>query len=158
MSSSRKTQTLRLNQWSSSDIPKRDDFNYDNNVLETTYVDHISENGMHTSFSEKAIWNTPYIIETYFGDGQSQKTITLNCDFDPRWGIVFAVAHTPSQNDYDNKADYNYFTLFSAAGSQVGVSVIGKKLIAQQSSIPFSKTEYKNFNENGTTYVVIAFR
>ncbi len=158
MSSTNKTQNYGLNSWISSDIPKREDFNTDNAIIDSALAEHCADSMAHTNSSEKNIWNNPYHIQTYFGSGSSSRTLALNCDFTPTWGIVFAVNYTPSVTDISNKANYNYFAVFTSSGSNTGVTLSGKSLKLVQSSTAVLGSEYRNFNQNGVTYLCIMFR
>lgn len=158
MSSTNKTQNYGLNSWIGSDIPKREDFNTDNVIIDSVLAEHCDDSMAHTSSSEKNVWNNPYHIQTYFGNGSSSRTLALNCDFTPTWGIVFAVNYTPAVTDISNKANYNYFALFTSSGSNTGVTLSDKSLKLVQSSTAVLGNEYRNFNQNGVTYLCIMFR
>lgn len=158
MSSTNKTENYGLNSWISSDIPKREDFNTDNVIIDNALANHCSDAVAHTSNAEKQAWSNPYYIQTYFGNGSSSRTLALNCDFTPVWGIVFAVNYTPSVTDISNEANYNYFAVFTASGSNTGVTLSGKSLKLVQSSTAVLGNEYRNFNQNGVTYLCIMFR
>lgn len=158
MSSTNKTKNLKLNSWLGADIPKREDFNSDNNILDNIIYTHNSNTNLHTSSSEKAVWNEPYYITTYTGNGSSSRTVSIGSSFTPTWGIVFRTSSPPSVIDIQNEANYNYFALFSNLGSESGVTLSGKNLSVMQSSTAVIGNEYRNFNENGKTYVIIAFR
>lgn len=158
MSSSSKTENLRLNNWSGSDIPKREDFNMDNSIIDSVLGSHIEDTAVHITNEERTKWNSHYYIGTYVGNNSSSRNITLGCSFEPSWGIVFAVGTMPSINDYTNRANYNYFGIVSLNGSTIGLSLSGRQLTAVQSTTAVSGTEYRNFNEGGNTYVYIVFR
>ena len=158
MSSTNKTENLQLNSWIGADIPSREDFNRDNALIDTAVGAHTADTDIHTSPAEKTVWNSPYYISSYFGNGNSSRNITLDCDFTPSWGIVFAVASTPGVSDFTNKAHYNYFAMISTLGSNVGVVLNNKQIKVIQSSTAVLGNEYRSFNENGTTYVYIVFR
>ena len=158
LSSTNKTEKLNLNNWSGSDIPKREDFNYDNSTLDSVLGGHIEDEIVHITSTERSKWNQPYYMGTYVGNGSNSRNITLNCNFNPSWGIIFAVNLLPHLNDYNNKADYNYFGLVSSNGSTIGVSLNNKTLTVVQSATPVSGVEYRSYNENGTIYVYIMFR
>ncbi|MFR5875362.1 MAG: hypothetical protein ACLUFN_02605 [Eubacterium sp.] len=158
MSSTNKTSLLKLNSWIGSDIPQREDFNNDNQIIDDVISSHLSDSNLHTSASEKNIWNTPYAITTYYGNGSSSRTLALSTNFNPTWGIIFAVGRPIQIVDVDNQADYNYCGIFSTRGSTTGVSIVGKNVQLVQSSSALFGNEYRSFNENGVTYVCIAFR
>lgn len=158
MSSTNKTPSLKLNSWVGSDVPQRSDFNNDNKILDEVLSSHLTDSLLHTSSDEKTVWNNPYVITNYYGNGSSSRTITFSTDFSPRWGIVFAVGKPLQVVDVDNKADYNYSGIFSTYGSSMGLTLTDKTLKVVQSSSALFSTEYRSFNENGVTYVCILFR
>ena len=147
-----------LNSWLGTDKPKREDFNYDNSVIDNAVYSHTSDSAVHTSAAEKQIWNSPYFISTYSGNGNTSRTVETGCGFVPSFGMVFAAGRMPMMNDYANESHYNYFALFSQRGSVNGVSLNGADLNVVQSPTAVFGTEYRNFNENGITYVYILFR
>ncbi len=158
MSSTSKTPHYNLNQWIGTDIPKMEDFNRDNALMDSTVYTHHANASIHTSDTERSKWNNPYYMTTYFGNGSSSRTITLSCDFEPSWGIIFAVGKLPSVTDFPNESDYNYFGLVSANGTTLGLGLSANRLTVLQNATPILGHEYRNFNENGVTYVVIMFR
>lgn len=158
MSSTNKTTNLQLNNWIGSDVPKREDFNRDNSIIDNAIGEHHADTYIHTNLSEKNIWNTPHYIATYLGNGEATRTITMGCDFSPSWGIVYAVNMPNGLTDFTNKAHYNYVAFVSKKGSMSGAAVSGKNLKVFQSSTAVMNTEYRSFNETGVTYVYIMFR
>lgn len=158
MSSTNKTTYLRLNSWIGADKPQREDFNRDNSILDNAIKGHHTDSAIHITDDERTSWNTPYEIGTYFGNGSSSRTITLNCDFTPRFGIIFALNSPPGVSDFNNAGHYNYFGLVSTNGCSTGVSLNGKTLTVTQSSVPVLTSEYRSFNESGTTYIYVMFR
>ncbi|MBR0412091.1 MAG: hypothetical protein IJI47_00795 [Eubacterium sp.] len=158
MSSTNKTPYLELNSWVGSDIPKREDFNEDNNIIDSTVGTHIANTTAHTSSADKAKINTPFVVVPYTGNGSSSREITITNDFSPKWGMVFKVSYTPSIMDIDNRTEYNYFGVFTPSGSNIGLSLSGKKLTVQQSATSVLGNEIRSYNENGSSYIIIAFR
>lgn len=158
MSSTSKTEHYRLNSWIGTDIPKMEDFNYDNQMIDSAMYSHQSDNTLHISEAERSVWNTPYQITTYYGNGSSSRVINLTSDFTPSWGIVFAAGKLTDVTDFNNKSDYNYFGMVAQKGSMNGLTLSAKKLTVTQSATAVFDSEYKNFNENGVTYICIMFR
>ena len=158
MSSSERTQGLHLNKWLGSDIPERMDFVTDNILIDTAVSTHRNNDDIHVSIYEKTKWNAPYYIGTYAGNGASSRTVDLGCGFEPKWGIIFPVNKMPGISDFSNEAHYNYFALISTRGSTAGVTLSGSSITVIQSPIAVSGNEYRSFNENGITYIYIAFR
>ncbi|MBQ9517429.1 MAG: hypothetical protein IJR60_05075 [Eubacterium sp.] len=158
MSSTNKTPYLELNNWVGSDIPKRTDFNEDNNIIDLAISRHVEDTDAHTTTAEKSKINQPFVVVPYTGNGSSSRQITITNDFEPKWGIVFKVSYTPSIMDIDNRTEYNYFGVFTNVGSNIGLSLSGKKLTVQQSATSVLGNEIRSYNENGSAYVIIAFR
>ena len=158
MSSTNKTAHLGLNSWLGSDKPQREDFNRDNSLIDNAVSTHTADASIHILPAERDRWDTPFAIGTYFGNGSNVRTVTLECDFDPTWGIVFAASKVPDLADFTNKAQYHYFALFTDRGSMSGTQLSGKTLTVNQSAVAVFGNEYRSFNENGATYVYIVFR
>lgn len=53
MSSTQKTDYLSLNQWVTTDIPTRTDFNYDNEMIDTAINNHCSDDNIHVAQAER---------------------------------------------------------------------------------------------------------
>lgn len=158
LSSTNKTPYLRLSSWLGSDIPNRVDFNNDNNIVDSALGTHLEDEDIHVSAQEKAVWNQPYHISTYIGNGNSTRSLNLDCPFNPTWGIIFRLNAPVQTIDINNEADNNYFAIFTKNGSQAGVSLNNKSLTLMQSTAPIFGMEYRTYNEMGASYFVIAFR
>lgn len=158
MSSTNKTANLGLNNWLGSDIPKREDFNSDNVIIDRTISEHLKDSNVHITQEDKTSWNSPYVITSYYGNNSSSRTVNLNIPFEPSWGIIIPSNGPLSIVDCDNNAHYNYFAIVSNRGSTIGATLSGKSLKVLQSSTAVSNTEFRNLNENGVTYICIMFR
>jgi len=158
MSSTNKTPYLGLNDWLGSDVPQRADFNSDNALVDSALGQHLEDSDIHTTAADKTKWNSPYYIMSYTGNGQSSRSMTLGCSFNPTWGMIYKINMTPQAIDISNEANYNYFAVFSKNGSEAGVSLSGKTLNLTQTTQEVIGIEYRALNDNGSTYVVIAFR
>ena len=55
MGSAQKTDFLSLNKWISTDIPKREDFNYDNATIDNAIKEHTNDMSKHISQSERSV-------------------------------------------------------------------------------------------------------
>lgn len=157
MSSSRKTNFLKLNMWQGSDIPEMLDFNTDNVIIDNLLGLHLRNGEMHITEEERNSWNNPYSIITYAGDGLASRNIALSLDFTPKWGIIFGVNKTPAVTDFDNTSNYNYFAVVTNRGSMQGASLNGKTLTVSSSPVAVLGNEHRNMNEAGVNYVCIFF-
>lgn len=158
MSSTNKTTNYQLNSWVGSDIPQREDFNSDNEIIDNVLSTHLSDSNIHTTAKEKKVWNSPCTTITYYGDGSSSRVIALQTDYNPSWGLIFAIGKPLQICDFDNKASYSYGGFFSNRGCSMGISLSAKNLGLTQSSSAMYDYEYRSLNEKGVTYIVVAFR
>ena len=158
MSSTEKTSFLKLNVWSSTDIPKRVDFNTDNSRIDTAFQEHVDDGEKHVSSSERETWNLPYYVGFYYGDGALQKTINTNCPFEPNFGIIFAGGMPPSVTDFSGKTKYNYFGFLSKRASTSGLTLSGKQITISTSGGAVVNGEYISLNNMGSTYCYLLFR
>jgi len=88
MSSTNKTPNFNLNKWIGADIPKRLDFNYDNEIIDDICGTHIADTNIHITSEERTLWTTQCVQGTYFGSGGTQNEIILG--FQPKAVIVFS--------------------------------------------------------------------
>lgn len=158
MSSTNKTSNLELNQWLGSDAPQMSDFNKDNAIVDAVISEHKTDAVAHVTSDERIVWNNPYYIQSFYGDGKSSRTLTAQCSFTPSWGIIFSASYPGSVSDFANKVHYNYFGIFSKRGSMPGLSLTNYTLNITQSLSISSGSQMRSYNENGISYVVIFFR
>ncbi len=157
MSSNSKTPLLGLNSWAGSDKPKRDDFNYDNEVIDTVVGEHINDQDLHLSTEEKEKLNAPFLISYYIGDGVNTRVLTL--DFTPSLVIIFA--HGVPLSTYDKETDHVYAfggfatPLYSTAGIYIGEN---KLTVTESTGAPTMSNFYPRMNNSGYRYHYIAFK
>lgn len=77
MSSTYKTEYLKLNSWEASDRPQRNDFNSDNTIIDTVLGEHLENDKLHLTSSEKTRVSQPIVLVSYAGDGSESRLITL---------------------------------------------------------------------------------
>lgn len=157
MSSTRRTVFLGLNSWLGSDVPKMEDFNRDNVIIDNAVGIHMNSTEKHITNAEREKWNNVYTVFTYLGNGSANRTVNIDCSFNPTWGIIFAANKVPSVTDFNNTSDYNYFGIVSQRGSMPGIALSGRQLTVSQAVSPIFGSEYKSYNDAGTTYVCIMF-
>lgn len=160
MSSTNKTENLKLNSWIGSDKPKRTDFNYDNEVLDKVITEHKKDAVSHITQEERFNWNNTMYQGTYFGNGQFERQIDTGCPFPARFGIVFANNRPPSLVRFSAPQKINYFGFFSLLASTSGLELLDDMttLTVHQSGMAVMEKDYMCFNESGITYHYIMFR
>lgn len=159
MGSAQKTDFLSLNKWISTDIPKREDFNYDNTTIDNAFKEHSGDAVKHISASGRSKWNTPHYVGFYIGNGSSSaRTIETGCGFDPAFAIVFAGATTPGITDFKGELHKNRFGFATKRTANLGLAISGKNLVISSPSIAADIDEAVEYNRSGATYCYILFR
>ena len=158
MSSAGKTNFLKLNKWSSTDVPKRVDFNSDNELVDKAIKDHFENDNRHLSDSERETWNMPFYAGSYYGNGALQRTIVTNCPFEPCFGIIFAGGMPTSVVDFNNKTKYNYLGLLSKRGGTSGLSLSKSDFTISTDGFAVTNGELISLNNTGLTYYYVLFR
>ena len=159
MPSSSKTTTLRLNQFTGSDKPKMDDFNYDNAQLETLVGGHLADSEKHLTQAEREEWFRPAsTLYSYTGNDASQRSFTL--EFEPRFCTVFALDMPPSINDMLSPAIVLCYQASAAQDGKAtaGVSLSGKTLTVYNDPDGGAVQVRRKLNTSGVTYLCHLFR
>ena len=154
MASSNKTENFNLNIWSGADMPKRLDFNADNQKLDAALANHFNNKDIHLSNADKMQCK----VYSYTGNGAANQTIDL--DFIPAGVIVQCISRSSFYEDTAN----NKYRIYSSAALQ-GIGGFGISLqnatvrveLQVAASYPSSKT-LAYLNENGIQYMLVAFR
>lgn len=158
MSSTNKTNFLGLNSWTPTDVPKRADFNEDNSIVDKAFSEHFNDKDVHLNVDERKIWNTPYFVGSYYGNGKTQRTIATNCPFNPSFGIIFAINSAITVTDFASKIKYNYAAFVTPRGSTIGATLSGTEFTVMQLGNAIVSNEYAALNAVGYTYMYILFR
>ncbi len=160
MSSRYKTANLKLNSWIGSDKPKRADFNADNEIIDREFSAHINDTVSHITQQDRDNWSSFVQTGVYFGDGKSEKTIELNCDFDISCVIIFANNRPVSIVNFTDKRNYNYFAFACKTACTLGVKFSSdfKSIIVKQDATAQLYNEMSNMNELGVSYTYVMFR
>ena len=158
MSSSNKTDFLELNNWKSSDIPKMEDFNSDNEIVDNALAENFNDGVFHITEEEREKWNSPFYFNTYFGNGAVERTVITDCPFKPSLAIVFAIGTAPSITNFNSKLVQNYVAFASPRGGTIGVLISGENLIIKQPATPMIADEFSSMNNVGYTYLYALFR
>lgn len=157
MGSSRKTKLLNLNNWSATDTPKMSDFNYDNELIDMAFKEHI-ESDAHVSEEDREKWDSPFYVGFYYGNGNQSRTISTSCPFEPSFGIIFAGGMPPSVTDFSNKLKYNYVGFLSSRCTTLGLSLSNRNIVFSTNGGPSVSGEYISLNNVGITYCYVFFR
>lgn len=160
MSSYNKTEKLKLNQWRESDVPKRSDFNYDNEVIDSAISTHNENSEIHITADERAKWNNYIYSGVYFGDGKLSRKIETKCPFDAVFGIVFADDTPPSIHYNDDGTTHHYVSYISRFGCSIGAALDenSRDISVINSFGAEIEKEHLNMNEKGIMYRYVLFR
>ena len=158
MGSSSRTENLGLNRWIKSDRPVMEDFNADNEIVDSILGGHISNDEIHLNETQRQALALPYDMYIYHGTGVQNRTIELGFDFEPRLCILLAVSAPIGVIDIPNDTHYNYFGVATKSGSTDGLTLSGKTLSVIQGGVMVARYEMRSFNEIGRSYLVIGFR
>ena len=158
MGSSGRTEYLGLNRWIKSDRPVMEDFNADNELVDTMLGGHISSDALHLNEVQRQALALPYDMYIYHGTGVQNRTIELGFDFEPRMCILLAVGAPIGVIDIPNDTHYNYFGVATKSGSTDGLTLSGKTLSVILGGTMVASYEMRSFNEIGRSYLVIVFR
>ncbi len=158
MSATNKTSFLGLSSWLGSDKPQRTDFNSDNQKIDEFASGHTADLQTHLSEADREKFDTPYYMGVYYGNGQSSRTISTGCPFEPELAIVFCIGSPVQQTDFSGECSYCYFGLAAKRGGMSGVSLSGKNLVVGSSTAAVAEDEYTRMNEIGETYFYFLLR
>ncbi len=155
MPTQNKTENLLLNQWLSTDKPKREDFVSDNLIIDQVISEHLEDFDLHLSESDRTLLSNPFAIGTISGDGQSSKIHTL--DFIPKFIFVFLKTYPLSYYDSDNGYTVvNSGIATNGYGSSSGINLTLNSLTLSQSTTA-SDGIFNNLNAVAN-YSYIAFK
>lgn len=157
MGSTNKTEDLELNQWIGSDVPKMEDFNRDNEIIDKTLGEHIWNVSKHVTAQQKKAWSNPIGFASYAGDGKDIRRVKLNMGFEPTVCIVFSSDNTVGMSDFGNNVHYNYFGFATLNGSTYGLQLDGD-FVEVKSSSQTGNFEITNLNQLNKNYIVVGFR
>lgn len=157
MSSKEKTPNLNLNLWDGSDKPKRADFNYDNEILDSVIAAHINNADIHMSQEETEKLNSPFIMGSYIGDGASTRIIKLS--FTPSFIVVFASSVPFSAYDKENNKVYSFGAAVGSAYGSSGIQMGENSFtVIESTGVATASNYYPRMNTSGYRYQYIAFR
>ena len=126
MSSSSKTTNLELNKWALSDKPKCEDFNADNEKIDSVLGNHRSNSIIHVTAEDKALWNAPFVTGTFAGNNRAE--IEINLGFKPKLVIVYPNSAPPMLLNNSVYRFYAGMATASASGYGLTVTSTGFKI------------------------------
>lgn len=154
MATSNYTPNLHLSAWDASDRPKRADFVSDNTIIDTQLGGHLANGNVHVTAAEKAKLSEPFVTMMYAGDGESQRTITL--DFQPK--TVFVYRRNVPFVTYDNSVNVvNAACGVYGQGASKGVTVTSSGVVVNEEATATDGVRV-SLNENYAQYTLIAFK
>lgn len=156
MSSANKTPNLGLNDWDASDKPKREDFNSDNALIDTLLGGHILNESLHCTSEQKALWNAPYIMESYFGTDAASRTI--NCGFSPRAVIIYTHNRLPVEYNASESKHYVYSGMATNAYFSLGISLTSNGFTVLQGTSELNSGVVNSLNKSGLRYIYLAIK
>ena len=176
MPSSEQTATLGLNRWRGSDIPVREDFVADNEILDSAIAElrqsggggggqdprldtHLADWQVHLTQQDRQALGaaSPPVMGTFVGNGQESQTIALG--FRPRCGFVFAIDFPMTATGSNGMFATTMGGFMSNLGNTRGIEVMATGFRATQfEGGTATGTTYHAFNRTGVTYAYVAWR
>lgn len=153
MAATSKTTKLKLNLWQETDKPERADFVADNEAIESTVGSHLSDNSKHLTTTEKTRVSQPFQIFNFVGNGNAQRTYTLN--FSARAVFLFTVDCPFSE--YSDGVHVIRSAVQLGGYHSPGISLSGKVLTVTQQSEAEEGVQIC-LNQSNHRYVGIAFQ
>ena len=176
MPSSEQTPVLGLNKWRGSDIPTREDFVADNEILDSAIAviqqgnggggsggpdprldTHLADQGVHlTPADRQALDAGPGapVMGTFVGNGEGFQTVVLG--FRPRFGFVFASDQPVSPIGPSGNFTTTMAGFLSLSGQTRGLEATATGFRAMQHETgAVTGTTYHAFNRTGVTYVYV---
>jgi hypothetical protein len=155
MSSSNKTKNLNLNSWVGGDKPQRTDFIYDNEVVDQVLGEHIADNNIHLTSTDRKNFSTPVTYFTYIGDGSNKKTMQLpnTCSV----VCIVRIGKPPVEYGTGVKPVVNFSTSVLGKNSCPAL-VFGNKSEIDVCNYTGSNGEKVNLNVLQGTYLVLCIR
>ncbi len=157
MASTNKTEYLNLNEWSENDRPQRNDFNSDNSIIDTALGQHLENEDLHLTSTEKARVSRPFTVVSYVGTGAESLKVTLPLVAQ----AVLVYREDKPFTVYDSSAGVNkvYSAVsYTGAGATSGVTLSSNGYITVTQSASAVNGIMNCLNESGGQYKVIAFR
>ena len=177
MPSSEQTPVLGLNRWRGSDIPTREDFVSDNEILDSAIAalqqgggsggggpdprldTHLADQGVHLTPAERQALNAgpgAPVMGTFVGNGEGFQTVVLG--FRPRFGFVFASNQPISPIGSTGSFTTTMAGFLSLVGQTRGLEATTTGFRAMQYEAGTATgTTYHAFNRAGVTYAYVVW-
>lgn len=117
---------------------------------------HINDENIHLSAAQQTYLNTPFESGTYFGTGDSSKSISLG--FQPSVVIVVARGLPLMYVNHAAGANYALAAVGMRGGETLGIELTTTGFKVKNSDSDPVRSCYPRLNELGTTYFYVAFR
>ena len=155
MPSTYKTPFLGLNRFIGSDKPKMDDFNRDTQKLDDKLKEHFESQDVHWTKAEKDRWKKPYLIGTYTGNGQMERTVAIG--FRPAFGIIFKVDDVPALLQPSGGQTQQYSAFITPKGCTWGCEARENGFYIMHAPNTTPDGRKAQLNSSGETYCYIMF-
>ncbi|HZK38574.1 MAG TPA: hypothetical protein VFD23_00295 [Clostridia bacterium] len=117
---------------------------------------HITNNAIHVTPADKALWDAPFAVGTYFGNGAANQTVVVG--FAPKIAAVFAAQYPANTVDFINSGSLAYWGFAVGGSGTQGIELTntGFKLLPGSSQGVCGSRP--RLNETGLTYFYIAVK
>lgn len=115
---------------------------------------HITDSAIHVTPADKALWNAPFAVGTYFGNGASSHIVPTG--FAPKIAAVFAAQYPPVTVGGTNSACY--WGLCAAGYGTQGIELTATGFKLMQGSAHEMNGSLPRLNEAGLNYFYIAVK
>lgn len=156
MPSSKKTENFGLNQWQSTDIPKRQDFVDDNRIIDSVISAHAADNSKHFSTADRERFNHPIECSFYVGDGKATRTIELG--YKPSLFIIFPDSYPMGRVNFDAKTRDVDFAIGCGGLTTFGATIVDNGIIVEEAMSGEYGTEFASLNKKGKMYVYVVLK
>lgn len=155
MSSTNKTDYLKLNSWLGTDRPQRIDFVDDNTIIDNAIKNHVQNTTIHCTSTDKSKIENPYVMISYTGTGEETNVITFA--FNPKLAIVFAKDSPPVEINSSGNTIVNQAIVAKSQGGTGGATINGYNVTVTQSTSAINGV-FLNLNKYNGQYCVIGFK
>ena len=178
MASSDKTQVLGLNAWRGSDVPQREDFVRDNEILDDAIAAlqrsggsgggtgndprldaHLADRDVHLSESDRQTLAAaePPVTGSYTGNGHIVQAVLVG--FRPRFGIVFADNRPFIEPSSNGLFQTSLGGILTNVGCTAGLEVLSTGFRAHQAETgTVTGMNYFGMNRQGVRYNYVMWR